>query len=80
MYKFNLSNKDKKRISFLNEFFFNKNDNKKFNQKNLQKILYYNGKQSLLDLLYFQIFKSKKNDTKLVNFIKLFKELFDVFK
>ena len=75
MYKFNLSNKDKKRISFLNEFFFNKNDNKKFNQKNLQKILYYNGKQSLLDLLYFQIFKSKKNDTKLVNFIKLFKDM-----
>ena len=75
MYKFNLSNKDKKRISFLNEFFFNKNDNKKFNQKNLQKILYYNGKQSLLDLLYFQIFKSKKNDTKLVNFINLFKDM-----
>ena len=72
MYKFNLSNKDKKRITFLNEFFSNKNDSKKFNKKNLQKIFYYNGKQSLLDLLYFKIFKSKKNDTKLVNFIKLF--------
>ena len=53
MYKFNLSNKDKKRISFLNGFFSNKNNNKKFDQKNLQKIFYYNGKQSLLDLLYF---------------------------
>ena len=46
----------------------------KFNisKKDQKKILYFNGKQSLLDLLYFQIFKSKKIDQKIINFIEYF--------
>ena len=74
IYKFNLSKKDQKRILFLNNFFSLINNNKTFSHKNLQKIFYYNGKQSLLDLLYFKIFRSKKNDKRLVDFIKLFKD------
>ena len=75
IYKFNLSKKDQKRILFLNDFFSVINNNKTFSHKNLQKIFYYNGKQSLLDLLYFKIFRSKKIDKRLVDFIKLFKEM-----
>ena len=74
IYKFNLSKKDQKRILFLNNFFSLINNNKTFSHKNLQKIFYYNGKQSLLDLLYFKIFRSKKIDKRLVDFIKLFKD------
>ncbi len=74
IYKFNLSKKDQKRILFLNNFNFGKNNSKIFSYKNLQKILYINGKKLLLDLLYFQIFKSKKVDKKIVNFVELFKD------
>ncbi len=73
IYKFNISKKDQKRILFLNEYLKNKN-NKNFNTKNLWKILYFNGKESLLDLINFHIFKSKKVDKKLMNFINFFKD------
>ena len=74
IYKFNLSKKDHKRILFLNNFFSTKINSKTFSKKNLQKILYFNGKQSLLDLLYFQIFRSKKIDKKLLEMIEFFKD------
>tara|TARA_Y100000590_G_scaffold285278_1_gene321035 strand:- start:363 stop:1637 length:1275 start_codon:yes stop_codon:yes gene_type:complete len=73
IYKFNLSKKDKKRILFLNIFFSKKINSKTFSSKNLQKIFYINGKQLLLDLLYFQIFRSKKVDKKLLEMIEFFK-------
>ncbi len=72
IYKFNISKKDQKRILFLNEYFFNKINIKTFSTINLEKILYFNGKQAVLDLLYFQIFKSKKIDKKIINFISHF--------
>jgi len=68
IYKFNISKKDAKRILFLNDFFSSKINSKTFSKKNLNKILYFNGKQSLLDLLYFQIFRSKKVDKKFYHF------------
>ena len=74
IYKFNLSKKDQKRILFLNNFFSTTANNKIFSINNLRKILYFNGKQALLDLLYFQVFRSKNIDKKLVNFIELFKD------
>ena len=74
IYKFNISKKDEKRILFLNNFFFKKINSKTFSKKNLQKVLYFNGKQSLLDLLYFQIFRSKKVDKKLLEMIEFFKD------
>ena len=73
MYKFNISKKDKKRINFLNNFYSNISS-KTFTTKNLCKIFYYEGKQSLLDLLYFQIFRSKKIDKKIISFIDYFKD------
>ena len=74
IYKFNLSKKDQKRILFLNNFFSTKINSKTFSKKNLQKVLYFSGKQSLLDLLYFQIFRSKKVDKKLLEMIEFFKD------
>jgi tRNA nucleotidyltransferase/poly(A) polymerase len=73
LYKFNLSNNDKKRILFLNKFFSSKVTKKTFLKKNLQKILYLKGRQALLDVLYFDIFKSKKIDKKILEMIELFK-------
>ena len=74
IYKYNLSKKDQKRILFLNNFFSTKINSKTFSKKNLQKVLYFSGKQSLLDLLYFQIFRSKKVDKKLLEMIEFFKD------
>jgi len=36
--------------------------------------LYFDGKQSLQDLLYFQIFRSKKVDKKLLEMLEFFKD------
>ena len=74
LFKFNLSSIDKKRILFLNKF-YNKEINKIFFSKNnLWKIFYYNGKQALFDLIYFEIFKSKKVNQKLIALLEYFKD------
>ena len=73
IYKFNISKKDQKRLNFLNRFFSVKINSNTFSSTNLNKILYFEGKQSLLDLLYFQIFRSKKIDQKLIELINFFK-------
>ena len=49
-------------------------DKNYFSEKKLWKVLYYNGKQSLQDLLYFEIFKSKNVNKKLINLINFFKD------
>ena len=74
IYKFNLSKKDKKRILFLNNFYSQKFTNKTFLEKNLNKIFYFNGKEALIDIIYFKIFKSNKEDNKLIKLIEAFKE------
>jgi len=73
LFKFNVSNVNKKRILFLKEFYDKKINKNSFSEKNLCKVLYNNGKQSLLDLLYFEIFKSKNVNKKLINLIDFFK-------
>ena len=73
LFKFNISSIDKKRILFLNKF-YNKEINKNyFSKNNLWKIFYYNGKQALFDLIYFEIFKSKKINKKLIALLEYFK-------
>ena len=74
LYKFNLSKKDKKRILFLNNFYSGKITSKNFLEKNLNKIFYFNGRESLMDIIYFKVFKSNKIDNKLIKLIKIFKE------
>ena len=56
------------------EFYKKEIKNTIFSEKNLLKILYYNGKQSLIDLIYFEIFKSKKINKKLINLLDFFKD------
>ena len=73
IYKFNLSNKDKKRVLFLNEFYKKKVTTRDFTENNLNKILYFNGKDALMDIVHFKIYKSKKEDKKLLAIIKNFK-------
>ena len=73
LFKFNISNIEKERILFLKKFYNQKINKNSFSEKNLWKILYNNGKQSLKDLLYFEVFKSKNINKKLTNLIDLFK-------
>ncbi|MDB4157582.1 CCA tRNA nucleotidyltransferase [Candidatus Pelagibacter sp.] len=74
IYKFNLSKKDQKRLLFLNNFNSKKNTNKTFLEKNLNKIFYFDGREALMDIIYFKIFKSNKVDNKLLKLIKIFNE------
>ena len=74
LFKFNISKNEKKRILFLRDF-YNKEINKStFSEKNLWKVFYYNGKQPLTDLIYFEIFKSKKINKKLIFLLDFFKD------
>ena len=74
LYKFNISNLDKKRILFLKKFYNNKINKNTFSKENFLKILYFNGEQSVNDLINFEIFKSKKISKKLINLLNYFKD------
>jgi tRNA nucleotidyltransferase/poly(A) polymerase len=73
IYKFNISKKDQKRLLFLNNFNSQKVTIKTFSEKELNKIFYFNGRETLMDIIYFKIFKSNKIDNKLIKLIDIFK-------
>jgi len=73
IYKFNLSKKDQKRLLFLNNFNSQKITTKTFSEKNLNKFFYFNGREALMDIIHFKIFKSSKVDNKLIKMIENFK-------
>ncbi len=66
IYKYNISNEDKKRIRFLSNIYSKNLDKNIFKEKNLWKILYTNGKEYLIDLIDFKILKNKKIDKNLL--------------
>ncbi len=72
LYKFNISKKDQKRLKIIDDFYKGKISPKSFSEKNLNKIFYYKGKKSLIDILSFKIFLSKKIDKKLLKLIEKF--------
>ena len=72
IYKYNISNEDKKRIRFLSNIYSKNLDKDLFKEKNLWKIFYFNGKNSLIDLINFQIFQNKKLDKKLIQLKNFF--------
>jgi|TARA_B110000438_G_scaffold94780_1_gene94199 poly(A) polymerase len=74
LYKFNLSNYDKKRILFLKNFNLKPLNKNTFIKENLWKIFYINGKQSLYDVLNYQMLKSKKSKIKLLELSEFFKD------
>ena len=45
-----------------------------FSEKNLNKILYLHGREAVMDVIYFKIFKSKKIDSRIEEIIKEFKD------
>ena len=47
LYKFNISKKDQKRLKSIDSFYKENVSIKNFNEKNFNKILYYNGKQAV---------------------------------
>ena len=72
IYKFNLSKKDQNRLKIIDNFYKDKVTAKSFLESNLNKIFYYKGKQSVLDILSYKLFISKKVDKKILNFIDKF--------
>ena len=73
LYKFNISKKDQKRVKNIQEFYKNKIFTKAFDEKNLNKILYYKGKEAVIDILNFRIFKSNKYENNLIDLIDIYK-------
>ena len=73
LYKYNISKKDQKRAYAISNFYNRKNGSKILNQENLNKVLYYDGKQAVLDIINFKIIKTKKLDKKLLSLLELYK-------
>ena len=70
LFKFNLSKKNQKRIKIINEFYREKINIKSFSENNMNKILYYSGKQAVIDIINFRIISLKKVDEKLLKLLK----------
>jgi len=73
LYKYNISKKDQKRVHVINSFYNDKNGLKILNEENLNKVLYYHGKQAVLDILNFKIIRTKKVDKKLLILLESYK-------
>ena len=74
LYKYNLSKKDQNRIKIIHDFYKERPNLTSFSEKNMNKILYYDGKQAVLDILIYKIFRSKSSNQKNISdLIKLYK-------
>ena len=74
LYKFNISKNDQKRIKIMDNFFKNNSQSKLLTEIHMNKIFYYDGKQAVLDILYFKLVKSKNSDKNLEELIEIFKK------
>ena len=72
VYKYNLPNELKDKINFLKNNSLNKESTKIFNKKDLQKIFYYQGKSSTMDLIDFNLlyFKQSKKLSELKTYFE----------
>ena len=74
LYKFNISKKDQKRLKSI-DFFYKENVSiKNFNEKNFNKIFYYNGKQTVIDIINYKLFTSSKVEKKLLKLLETYKD------
>ncbi len=73
IYKFNISNKDQKRLKNIDNFYKEKITPTSFSEKNLNKIFYYKGQKTVIDILSYRLFTLKKVDQKLLNLIDQYK-------
>ena len=74
VYKFNISKKDQKRLKLIDFFYKEKVSTKNFTEKNFNKIFYFNGRQTVIDIINFKLFKSNKIEKKLIKLIKVYKD------
>jgi len=74
IYKYNLSNKEKDKISLLNSIFSEEPKKDYFTKENLSKILLKNGKENLIDILDYMILTNKKNKNFIIELKKYFIE------
>jgi len=72
LYKFNISKKDQKRLKLIDNFYKEKINSKSFSLNKMNKIFYYHGKQTVIDILNYRIIKNKKLDENLIDMITLF--------
>ena len=73
-YKFNVSKKDQKRKKIIDNFYKQKISSKTFNENNLNKVFYYEGKQAVIDILNYSFIRSKKLDQSFKNLIEIYKD------
>jgi len=65
LYKYNISKKDQKRIKNIDNFYKNKISTKTFTKNNINKIFYFYGKETAIDIIDFRTIKLKKIDNSL---------------
>ncbi len=73
LYRFNMSKKDQKRINNIDIFYKEKINSNTFSINNMNKIFYYYGKETTLDIINFKVFKTKKEDDSLRELINHYK-------
>jgi poly(A) polymerase len=74
LYKFKISKKNQKRLKAI-DFFYKENVSlKNFTEKNFNKIFYFNGRQTVLDVISFKLFISNKVEKKLIKLIEIYKD------
>ena len=74
LFKYNLSNEDKKRVKFLIENYELFSEKDYFSKKNLQRIFYFYNKSYVIDLLDLKIFNSKTAPKKIIELKKYFEQ------
>ena len=74
LYKYQLSNEDKKRILFIKNSFKNYSKQFLYSKKNLLKLTYLSDKSSVIELLIFLIFVNPKKISNIENLIDYIKE------
>ncbi len=74
LYKFKISNKDKKRLKLIDLFYREKVTLNYFTEKNLNKFFYFDGRQAVIDIINFKIFTSNKVEKKLIKLLYTYKE------
>ena len=72
LYKFNISKKDQKRLKLIDNFYKEKINSKSFSLDKMNKIFYYHGKQTVIDILNYRIIKYRRLDETLIDMITLF--------
>ena len=74
LYKFNISKKDQRRLKLIEHFYKEKVSIKNFTEKNFNKMLYFNGKQAVIDIINFKLFTSIKVEKKLIKLMEIYQD------